>query len=133
MLKLRVDVFVVEQRCAYAELDGLDTDRHTLHALAWNKQFLAGYARALAPETADSSYRIGRVVVHPEYRKLGAATELMVKLMSAGAIQWPSRPIELSAQTTALSFYQSLGFVTTSEEYLEDGIEHIDMRYNRQA
>lgn len=128
LLKLRVDVFVVEQACAYPELDGQDKDDQTVHALAVKNSDLIGYARALAPRDMQGAWRIGRVVVSSNHRRTGLARKLMLQLMDAGAAHWPNRPIELSAQAEVIAFYRALGFLETSEEYLEDGIPHVDMR-----
>lgn len=137
LLKLRTDVFVVEQQCAYAELDDSDTLPGTLHVLGFNQRTLAAYARAM-PETVNAAtannsrttdvIRIGRVVVARSHRRNGLASQLMKRLMHQLDKTHPDRDQILSAQTAVVSFYQGLGFQTESEEYLEDGIAHRDMR-----
>ncbi|WP_337183007.1 GNAT family N-acetyltransferase [Shinella sp.] len=124
LLKLRVDVFVVEQACPYPELDGKDADALHLRLLVDGET--AAYARIWRPE--NSAPRIGRVLVSPDHRgrKLGEA--LMREAIHACEAHFPGMPIELSAQSHLLQFYRSLGFFPTSEEYVEDGIPHIDMR-----
>lgn len=123
LLKLRVDVFVVEQACAYPELDGKDLD--ALHLCLRIDGEIAGYARLWRP--ADGPPRIGRVLVSPAHRgkKLGSA--LMREAIRACEAHFPGAPIALSAQSHLEPFYRSLGFSPTSEEYVEDGIPHIDM------
>ncbi|WP_460930901.1 GNAT family N-acetyltransferase [Shinella zoogloeoides] len=124
LLKLRVDVFVVEQACPYPELDGKDTDALHLRLLIDGET--TAYARIWRPE--NGAPRIGRVLVSPDHRgkKLGEA--LMQEAIRACEAHFPGTPIELSAQSYLQQFYRSLGFSPTSEEYVEDGIPHIDMR-----
>lgn len=123
MLRLRVDVFVVEQQCPYAELDGLDLETSTRHF--WidsaDGQVL-GYLRLL--EESDGTFRIGRVCTSRSSRGMG----LGKKLMRAAVAEVRGFPAVLSAQTYALAFYRSFGFVEDGEEYREDGIAHVDMR-----
>lgn len=128
LIKLRIDVFVVEQDCAYPELDGRDTEPDTIHSLAIHTGNVVGYARALNPMQDSAAFRIGRVVVAKDFRRTGLARNLMLEIIEQGNKLWPNRPIELSAQTVVIGFYQSLGFEKVSDEYLEDGIAHIDMR-----
>lgn len=125
VLKLRVDVFVVEQQCPYPEIDGKDDD--ALHMRALDGGDLAGYLRVLPP-VADGPARIGRVVVAASHRgrKLGA--ELMQEAIAQCRRSFPDRDIELSAQSPLRSFYGAFGFGPVSAEYVEDGIPHIDMR-----
>lgn len=142
LMKLRVDVFVVEQACAYQELDDADTAPETIHLLGFAGAELAAYARAMpvdthAPEpgpTASAAtpptlppIRIGRVVIARPWRGKGLATALMQQLMSHLQEHFPGRDHCLAAQQSVLSLYAALGFVTVSDVYLEDGIAHVDM------
>jgi ElaA protein len=124
MLKLRVDVFVVEQNCPYPELDGNDVD--CLHLRLLDGDELIACARLWRP-SADVLPRIGRVAVSPDHRgkKLGEA--LMRESITACERTYPGEAIEISAQSHLQRFYSSLGFAVTSEEYVEDGIPHVDM------
>ena len=123
MLRLRVDVFVVEQECAYPELDGRDLEDSTRHFWVDSADdYVLGYLRLL--EDPDGTYRIGRVCTAQSARGLGLGR----KLMRAAVAEVQNSPAVLSAQTYAKEFYASFGFVETGEEYLEDGIPHIDMR-----
>lgn len=124
MLKLRVDVFVVEQNCAYPELDGNDVD--CLHLRLLDGDELIACARLWRP-SEDVLPRIGRVAVSPDHRgkKLGEA--LMREAIIACERAYPGEAIEISAQSHLQRFYSSLGFAVTSEEYVEDGIPHVDM------
>ncbi|CAM05148.1 GNAT family N-acetyltransferase [Saccharopolyspora erythraea] len=123
MLRLRVDVFVVEQECPYPELDGRDLEATTRHFWIDSADgYVLGYLRLL--EDPDGTFRIGRVCTAKSARGLGLAR----KLMRAAVAEVQREPAVLSAQTYALGFYRSFGFIEDGEEYLEDGIPHIEMR-----
>jgi len=123
LMKLRVDVFVVEQDCAYPELDGRDEEALHLRLLIGGET--AAYARLFRPEGEPP--RIGRVIVAPGHRGKGLGEVLMREAIRACETHFPGAPIALSAQSHLERFYRSLGFSPTSEEYVEDGIAHIDM------
>ncbi|EMS78556.1 GNAT family N-acetyltransferase [Desulfotignum phosphitoxidans] len=131
LLKLRVDVFVVEQACAYPELDGKDQLADTRHLIGRVQDgSLAAYARILAPGVRFSDISFGRVVVAPLYRKKGLGHLLMKQILAAAGQLWPGCHITISAQTYLTAFYRSHGFVPVSDSYPEDGIDHIDMTHN---
>jgi ElaA protein len=124
LLKLRVDVFVVEQNCAYPELDGRDTEPGTRHiwlTRADPTRPLA-YLRLLAEP--DGTMRIGRVVTAPEARGAGLAKRLVASALGVD----PSAPTVLDAQSHLVAFYTKLGFQTVGPEFLDDGIPHVPMR-----
>lgn len=124
LLKLRSEVFVVEQQCVFLDLDGRDADcRHLCAFDAADK--LIGTLR-LVP-AASGPVALGRVVVAACARGRGLATQLMQEGIRACAELFPGRAIKLSAQEHLQNFYGSLGFVTRSERYLDDGIWHVDM------
>jgi len=125
MLKLRVDIFVVEQNCAYPELDGKDLEALHLRVLEGGE--LAAYLRVLPP-VGDGPARIGRVIVAPSHRGRKLGEKIMQEAIARCRAQFPDRDIALSAQSHLRAFYGSFGFVPVSEEYVEDGIPHIDMR-----
>lgn len=123
LLKLRIDVFVVEQKCAYPELDGRDTERTTRHLWTTDETgVVTGYLRILAEP--DGTARIGRVAVAPSARGTGLAGRLMLDALG----QLGDRPCVLDAQTYLSGFYERLGFTVTGPEFLEDGIPHVPMR-----
>lgn len=127
VLKLRTDVFVVEQQCAYPELDELDRATNTLHLTAYAEQQLAGCARMMNQQPGLAT--IGRVATAERLRSRGIARKMMVYLMEQASVRIPElKAIELSAQVQVQSFYESLGFEATTETFLEDGIEHVGMR-----
>jgi ElaA protein len=125
LLKLRVDVFVVEQACPYPELDGKDAD--ALHLRLLDGQELLAAARLFIPSTANAPARIGRVVVSRDHRGRRLGESVMREAISICEERAAGRAIALSAQSHLAKFYASLGFAPVSEEYLEDNIPHIDM------
>jgi ElaA protein len=132
LLKLRVDVFVVEQACAYPEIDGKDMLADTRHLTGRVKDgSLVAYARILAPGVRFADLSFGRVAVAPRYRKNGLGHLLVKQVLSAAAGIWPGRGITISAQTYLTEFYRFHGFIPVSDPYLEDDIPHIDMAWNQ--
>ncbi|MEZ9823079.1 GNAT family N-acetyltransferase [Shewanella sp. 10N.286.45.A1] len=128
LLKLRVDVFVVEQNCPYPELDDKDRHSQTQHLLGVDGQgVIQAYARVLAPGVSYPDASIGRVVVSQVARGGGVAHTLMKKAISISTKKWPEHNIQLGGQEHLKGFYQQLGFEPVSEMYLEDGIPHLDM------
>ena len=125
LLKMRVDVFVVEQNCPYPELDGKDAD--ALHLRLLQDGDLIAAARIFPPAGNDAPAKIGRVVVSPAHRGKRLGDAVMREAVSLCEERYPGHPIYLSAQSHLARFYGSFGFETTSEEYLEDGIPHVDM------
>ncbi len=125
LMKMRVDVFVVEQNCPYPELDGKDAD--ALHLRLLQDGDLLAAARIFAPADQDAPAKIGRVVVSPDHRGKRLGEAVMREAISVCEERYPQTPIYLSAQSHLSRFYGSFGFETTSEEYLEDGIPHVDM------
>ncbi|HEX6969275.1 MAG TPA: GNAT family N-acetyltransferase [Micromonosporaceae bacterium] len=121
LLRLRVDVFVVEQKCPYPELDGRDTEPGTLHLWLDRDGTPVAYLRLLDD---GSARRIGRVVVGPGHRGAGHARRLMSEAL---AIVGP-QPCVLDAQSHLVDFYAGFGFVATGPLFLEDGIPHMPMR-----
>jgi len=138
LARLRTDIFVVEQQCVYPEFDDHDADDSTLHVLGCSADHeLLACARILFTDsdTASTSglrVRIGRVAVVQSHRGAGIARQMMKKILQRIRLYSVEKgcqlQVELSAQAYATQFYESLGFETVSGEYLEDGIEHVDMR-----
>lgn len=123
ILKLRVDVFVVEQNCAYPELD--DNDQLADHFFVKNDNKISAYLRVQVVEGDQA--KIGRVVTAQNFRGNGSSRKLMdVALANIQKNQSVSK-IVLQAQDYLTQFYASFGFEKTSEVYLEDGIPHVDM------
>jgi ElaA protein len=126
VLKLRCEVFIVEQACAYADIDGKDPLAR--HLLAYVGPELIGCLRVFAPDGAGAAARIGRVVIAPPARGTGLGRRLMRRALAEIDARFGPVPVELSAQAHLEAFYASLGFERVSETYLEDDIPHCDMR-----
>ncbi|MFW6752924.1 GNAT family N-acetyltransferase [Pseudomonas glycinae] len=128
ILKLRSEVFVVEQRCAYLDPDGQDLDGDTCHLMGWDDDQLVAYLRLLDPESQGGDVVIGRVLTAPVGRGKGLGHEMMEQALKQAEKRWPEVPIYLSAQAHLQGYYGRYGFVVAGEEYLEDDIPHIGMR-----
>ncbi|GAB88822.1 GNAT family N-acetyltransferase [Gordonia rhizosphera] len=128
LLRLRVDVFVVEQACPYPELDGRDLDPHTQHFWITDDDGLViATLRLLAdPPAADGSpvYRIGRVCTERGHRGQG----LTARLIRAALAEAGDHACRIDAQAYLVDMYAKFGFMVEGEEYLEDGIPHVAMR-----
>ncbi|MPQ70055.1 MULTISPECIES: GNAT family N-acetyltransferase [unclassified Pseudomonas] len=128
ILQLRTEVFVVEQKCPYQEVDGRDLEGDTCHLMGWRDDRLVAYLRLLDPESQGGDVVIGRVVIAPEARGQGLGHELMAQALKQAGKLWPQVPIYLSAQAHLQNYYGSYGFEVVGEVYLEDDIPHIGMR-----
>lgn len=128
LLKLRSEVFVVEQKCAYPDLDGQDLDGDTHHLMGWDNDQLVAYLRLLDPQSQGGDVVIGRVVTAPAGRGKGLGHKMMEQALKQAGKHWPQVPIYLSAQAHLQGYYGKYGFVVAGEEYLEDDIPHIGMR-----
>ena len=128
VLALRSEVFVVEQACAYQDVDGLDLVDGTVHLICHELGTIAAYARILAPDDARPTPRIGRVIVAQQARGRQLARPLIRRALACCEERWPGQAVELGAQQHLTNFYESLGFTAVSEPYDEDGIPHVWMR-----
>lgn len=134
LLTLRTDIFVVEQACAYPELDDKDRHPQTLHVLGTDDEGqLLAYSRLLAPGLSYAQASIGRVAVAKAGRGQGLAQQLMQISIDSVLKTWPESGIQIGAQEYLSHFYQGLGFIVNSEIYLEDGIPHLDMLFQGPA
>jgi ElaA protein len=130
LLRLRSEVFVVEQNCAFLDQD--NKDQQCFHVLLYANEKLAAYSRLVPAGLAYPEISIGRVNTSPEFRGTGLGKKLMEISIQGCADLFGPADIRIGAQTYALPFYQALGFVAEGEVYDEDGIEHIEMiRKNR--
>lgn len=123
VLKLRQEVFVIEQDCVYADIDDIDQD--AWHLLGYYGQVLSAYARVY--KAPGELICIGRILTKQEMRGRGIGKQLMKASLSFIKQRFPGMVIKVSAQSHLDHFYLQFGFVKTSEPYDEDGIEHIDM------
>ena len=124
LLKLRVDVFVVEQACPYPELDGRDPEPETLHYWTTEPTGVSACLRVLSEP--DGSARIGRVCTRRDARGRGLSGELVSAVLNETDAQ--SRAVTLEAQSHLCGFYARFGFERSGEDYVEDGIPHTPMR-----
>lgn len=128
ILRLRQVVFVVEQSCAYLDLD--DADQQAWHLMGWiggDAPLLAAYSRIFAPRIKYREASIGRVITHPQVRRGGFGKELMKEAIRRTEWLAPASPIRIGAQMYLERFYEGFGFQRDSEPYDEDGILHIEM------
>lgn len=125
ILKLRQEVFIIEQNCIYPDIDELDFC--SLHILAFNGRELVAYCRIIPKGKKYPEFSIGRVVVSPEKRLSGEGRKLMNFALQHIQRKFQTKKIIITAQYHLKNFYRSLGFKQTSDIYLEDGIEHIQM------
>lgn len=130
MLAARSAVFVIEQQCLYADIDGLDPVAWHLFGLDTTQpgRPLAACARVFGPDAGDSTVRIGRVLTMPAYRGLGLGKILVDQVMRRLPDHWPDTSVRLHAQAHLQAFYGSFGFIPTSEVHLEDDIPHVWMQ-----
>lgn len=131
ILKLRAEIFVVEQDCVYNDIDDLDKD--ATHQFLIKDGKLVAYSRLLKPGTRFPDYSIGRVVVHKSGRGTGLGIQMMKEAKSFIRNKWKAKKIKISAQKYLRKFYEDLGFAVITEEYLEDGIPHFGMLYEMQT
>ncbi|MBU3144310.1 GNAT family N-acetyltransferase [Clostridium sp. CF012] len=127
ILKIRNEVFVVEQKCIYQDCDGKDKESYHLYATE-NGEIIV-YLRILEKGVAYSEISIGRVLTNVNYRRSGLAKQMMQKAIEFIENHLNENTIKISAQEYLLDFYSSLGFVQVSNVYLEDDIPHVEMIY----
>lgn len=136
LYKLRVDVFVHEQRCPYAEIDATDADPQTVHLLAWDADTheLLGTARVFPAAPADDAAladatgaQIGRFALAPAARGTGLGRELLQAAVDLGERMRPGQPLYLEAQAGLVDYYASFGFTPTGEPFDDEGVPHQPM------
>jgi ElaA protein len=125
-LRLRQQVFVLEQQCLYEDIDGIDSD--AWHLLGRNREgVLVAYLRIIPPLGKYPGPAIGRVLTSASARSGGLGKQLMNEGIAQACALFPATAIYLSAQTYLLKFYRDLGFESVGAPFDEDGIEHIEM------
>ena len=125
LLRLRSEVFVVEQNCVFLDMD--DKDQYCDHLMGWREDKLVGYARIVPAGISYVESAIGRIVSSPAARRLGVGRELLRESISALYRIHGKQVIRIGAQYYLKGFYESFGFKQAGKIYLEDGIEHIEM------
>jgi ElaA protein len=125
ILRLRSEIFVVEQNCVYLDLDG--KDQKALHLFGTFEGNIVAHARLFKPGISFVHASIGRVTVEAKHREKKWGHELMRQAIAGIADHYGVAEITIGAQLYLKKFYESHGFVQTSEMYLEDDIPHIQM------
>lgn len=123
----RQQVFVVEQTCAYLDVDGCDN--RCLHLAAWadDDRTLQAYARLVAPGVKYPEASIGRVLTTDVARGTGLGRELVRRAIEISRMAYPGTGIRISAQARLIDFYTGAGFAVVGSPYEEDGLPHIEM------
>jgi ElaA protein len=129
LLRLRTEVFVVEQQCIFQDMD--DKDQSCYHLMGWEENNLVAYTRLVPPGVIYTEPSIGRVVSSPLVRGRGIGRTLMEKSIEQTEALFGPVPIRIGAQVYLQTFYTGLGFSPVSEPYIEDGIPHIEMIWNK--
>lgn len=127
-LRLRLEVFAIEQNSLYQDLDNLD--QQATHMLAWDNGQLLAYLRCLPPGASYRESAIGRIVVAAPARGRQLGRELVPRGIRYNLDQWPNRGIRINAQSYLRVFYEELGFVADGDDYNLDGIPHLQMLYS---
>src|SRR6056297_1655435 len=129
IIKIREEVFIVEQTCVYQECDG--KDRKAFHLACMEDGKLMAYLRILEKGVSYDEISIGRVLVNKEYRGRGLGKKLLEKAIEFIDSELNEYEIRISAQQYLTRFYESFGFKVVSDMYLEDGIPHVEMFYSK--
>lgn len=125
ILRLRAEVFIVEQDCVYQDVD--DKDQKAFHVILKKSEEIIGYTRLFWPGDYFKEASIGRVVISKKERHNNYGSELMKASINAISEKMKEKKIKISAQIYLKNFYNNLGFLETGKDYLEDGIPHIAM------
>jgi ElaA protein len=123
ILKLRYDVFVVEQKSIYDEFD--EKDYHAIHIFYEDKKDIVAYTRLF--KKSNKVAALGRVVVNTKFRKKGLGRKVVQEGIAYIKTVWKIKKIEIGAQVYLKSFYESFGFKQSSDVYDDCGVPHIDM------
>jgi len=132
ILRLRSEIFVVEQNCPYQDIDGKDSKSFHLQGFNDNNELIA-YTRILPAGISYKEVSIGRVVASNKVRGTGVGKELMKESIKFIEKKFGNVPIRIGAQCYLKKFYEGLDFEIASEEYLEDNIPHVEMLISRKS
>jgi ElaA protein len=125
IMRLRNEVFIVEQQCVYQDAD--NKDPYCVHVMSFKSGELAAYCRIVRAGVSFNEVSIGRVVTSPRVRGTGEGKKLMTVAIEHCYKLFGKVPIRIGAQLYAKEFYNNLGFIATGAVYDEDGIDHIEM------
>ncbi len=125
--RARQQVFSIEQNCVYLDAD--EADEHSYHLAAWSSahDVPLAYARLVDPGVKYAEPSMGRVITTEAARGTGLGRELVQRVLDLSDDVYPGLGIRISAQSRLLRFYTELGFEAVGEDYMEDGIPHIEM------
>ncbi|MCB0514900.1 MAG: GNAT family N-acetyltransferase [Bacteroidetes bacterium] len=126
IIRLRQEVFVVEQNCPYLDADGKDLESDHLMGFDYNSKLVA-YARIVHPGISYNEISLGRVVTAPSHRRQELGILLMQTTLEKIYNEYGDVPVRISAQCYLENFYQKFGFQVVSEPYMEDDIPHVEM------
>jgi len=125
ILKLRQEIFIIEQACLYPDLDG--KDEGAWHLTAFEGDSLLACLRILEAGVSFKEPSIGRVAVSRDHRGRGIAKAMMQEALAFIKREWKETHVRISAQSYTIPFYAGVGFQVVGEAYLEDGIWHVEM------
>lgn len=126
ILKLRQDVFIIEQNCIYSDIDG--SDRQALHLFAYTGNRLAAYSRVFGPGVKfGSDAAIGRIAVDKKHRGTTTGKNLINKSITVCKTNFPGHAIRIEAQAALEEYYMKFGFKAAGAVYPLDGIPHLQM------
>lgn len=128
LLRLRAEVFVIEQNCVYLDPDGKDRHPQALHLFGRDADgTLAAYLRILPPGLSFPQVSFGRVLTAASHRGRGVGGPMLEAALREIERVWPGADIQIGAQAHLLGYYGRYGFEPSSEPYDEDGIPHVDL------
>jgi ElaA protein len=125
ILKIRQEVFIVEQTCYYLDADGYD--EKAIHIWGEKNAEIVAYCRIFEPKIKYSESSLGRVLTNPSYRNLKLGKVLLKIALNTIEVKFNTTQVRISAQDYLLRFYSEFGFISTGVEYLEDDIPHTEM------
>lgn len=125
ILRLRQEVFIIEQNCFYLDADGVDQE--SFHLIGTTKGKIVAYARLIPPGVVYPEVSFGRVLVVPSHRGKRLGRSLTEQLISEATERWPGQNLRISAQHYLVHFYKNYGFKTVGSVYDDAGIPHIRM------
>lgn len=125
ILRFRQEVFIIEQKCNYLDVDGYDQEAY--HLLGKNGETLIAYSRLVAPEKIYNEASIGRIIIHQSFRGKQLGKELILKSIDGIYRLFGNTGIRISAQKGLTDYYKDFGFRTEGNAYMDAGILHIEM------
>ena len=125
ILKLRQDIFMIEQKCLYQDIDNSDSEAH--HLLMYEENVLAAYLRIFAPGVKFKEASIGRIVVSPDFRGSSVGKELITTGIRNTFELFKNSDIRIEAQAALKNYYRRFGFVEEGKVYVVDDIDHLQM------